>query len=142
MADDDVPVVRDPLTSGELGGRDLVVVEWTAEASPSGDPEPIAPLHVHHDDDEVWYVLDGSLGLLLDGREVTVGAGGAAIARAGVAHTYWNAARTDTRYLLVMTPRIRALIATLHDPVLAAGRSMEQIFTDHRSALAPTPPNS
>ena len=49
------------LTDTDLGGADsdFVIVEW----SDSGDSgyEWIAPLHVHHSDDEAWYVLEGTL---------------------------------------------------------------------------------
>jgi mannose-6-phosphate isomerase-like protein (cupin superfamily) len=38
-------------------GDNFVIVEWTVEV---GD-HWIAPLHVHHEDDEAWYVLSGSV---------------------------------------------------------------------------------
>jgi hypothetical protein len=34
----------------------------------------------------------------------------------GVPHTFWNAGSSRTRYLVVLTPRIAALIAALHEP--------------------------
>ncbi len=82
-------------------------------------------------------MLDGSLGFSFDGREFVVPAGGAALAKAGVVHTYWNVARADTRYLLIMTPKIRELIAVLHDPVRHQGRSMPEIFAAYDSELVP-----
>jgi uncharacterized cupin superfamily protein len=66
-----------------------------------------------------------------------VAAGGAAIAKAGVAHTYWNAAPTPTRYLIITTPRIRELIAVLHDPERRQGRSTAEVFAAYDSVLAP-----
>lgn len=131
----DTAVTAD-LAAAELGpGTDFCVVEWAAPAAGPGVREYIAPLHVHHADDEAWYVLEGALGVLLDGTEHVVGPGGAVFAHAGVAHTYWNAADVPTRYLLVMTPRIRALIAALHDPEARGERSMEQVFEDFSSTL-------
>jgi hypothetical protein len=49
------------LAGSQLGGpqSDFVIVEWT-DAGDSGY-EWIAPLHVHHADDEAWYVLEGGL---------------------------------------------------------------------------------
>jgi hypothetical protein len=46
------------LGAGQLGGRhgDFVIVEWS-DSGESGY-ECIAPLHVHHADDEAWYVLE------------------------------------------------------------------------------------
>jgi uncharacterized cupin superfamily protein len=131
-------LIRPSVAAQELdAGSDFVVAEWTAERSATGAPQPIAPPHVHRNDDEAWYVLDGSLGFSFDGREFEVPAGGAALAKAGVVHTYWNAARSDTRYLLIMTPKIRELIAVLHDPARQQGRSMPEIFAAYDSELVP-----
>ena len=52
-----------------LAGDDFVLVEWTAEVGPHW----IAPLHVHHADDEAWYVLEGELGFRLGDEEVIAG---------------------------------------------------------------------
>jgi uncharacterized cupin superfamily protein len=128
--------VSSELGAQELdGGSDFVVVEWTAQPSSSGAKEPVAPVHVHRHDDEAWYVLEGALGFSFDGVEFSVPAGGAAMARAGVAHTYWNAAAVPTRYLIVMTPRIRELIAVLHDPARRRGRSTADVFAAYDSVL-------
>lgn len=124
------------LASQELdAGSDFVVAEWTAQPSSSGEREPVAPIHVHRSDDEAWYVLDGELGFSFDGVEFSVSAGGAALARSGVAHTYWNAAPTATRYLIIMTPRLRELIAVLHDPRRRQGRSVAEVFAAYDSVL-------
>lgn len=123
------------LADGELAGSDLAVVEWTADPSPDGSVMPIAPPHVHRGDDEAWYVLSGKLGFSFDGEDFEVAAGGAAMATAGTVHTYWNAAADETRYLLIMTPRIRELIAVLHDPERQQGRSMAEIFEAYDSEL-------
>jgi hypothetical protein len=45
---------------------------------------------------------------------VLVEAGGAILVPRGTPHTYWNPRPHPTRYLLVMTPRIAALIESLH----------------------------
>lgn len=46
------------------------------------------PLHVHHDHDETFYVLEGTLGLFLPGDHVELHAGEAFLAPKGVPHTY------------------------------------------------------
>jgi quercetin dioxygenase-like cupin family protein len=46
------------------------------------------PLHVHHDEDEVFHVLEGALTLTVDGTLVSLGAGETALAPQGVPHTY------------------------------------------------------
>lgn len=46
------------------------------------------PLHIHHTEDEIFHVLEGSLRIRLDGRDVHVGTGEWLLAPQGVAHTY------------------------------------------------------
>src|SRR3954454_15784142 len=46
------------------------------------------PLHVHHGEDEVFYVLDGALSLLTPGATVELSPGDAVFAPRGVPHTY------------------------------------------------------
>ena len=127
--------VTPALAEQEIGGSGLSLVEWVAPAARNGQREYVAPFHRHLDDDEAWYVLEGRMGFCLDGEEFEVGPGGAALARAGVVHTYWNAGSEPARYVLVMTTRIRELIATLHDDTVRAGRTTAEVFRDHRSEL-------
>jgi mannose-6-phosphate isomerase-like protein (cupin superfamily) len=131
-------LVRRSLAAQDLDvGSDFVLAEWTAPPSSSGKQELVAPLHIHHADDEAWYVLEGTLGFLLDGIESLVSTGGAVMAKAGVAHTYWNSSSAPTRYLIIMTPRISELIAVLHDPDRRQGRTTAEIFAAYRSYLVP-----
>jgi mannose-6-phosphate isomerase-like protein (cupin superfamily) len=122
-----------PAASGQVGGADsdFVIVEW----SDSGESEHewIAPLHVHHADDEAWYVLDGVLRFRIGEEILEAGSGKAVFAPKGTPHAYGNARRGEpARYLLVMTPRIRALIDALHAP--RAG-DYAAIFRAHESEL-------
>ena len=127
---------RASLAAKELrSGTDFALAEWAAPPAEGGGRELIAPLHRHLHDDEAWYVVDGALGFEFDGREFELSAGGAAMAVAGVAHTYWNASRGETRYVIVTTPRIRELIAALHDPGLRQGRTTEEVFAAYDSEL-------
>jgi mannose-6-phosphate isomerase-like protein (cupin superfamily) len=70
-----------------------------------------AALHVHHSDDEAWHVLDGELAFRYIDRTEIVCTGMTVFVPAGVAHTY--TAGNDARYLIVLTPRLSALIAAL-----------------------------
>ena len=70
-----------------------------------------ATLHVHHSDDEAWHVLDGELTFHYVDRSETVGPGKTVFVAAGTAHTY--TAGEKARYLIVLTPRLSALIAAL-----------------------------
>ena|SRR5262245_23464920 len=70
-----------------------------------------AVLHVHHSDDEAWHVLEGQLTFRYTDRIETAGPGQTVFVQAGVAHTY--SAGNGARYLIVLTPRLSALIAAL-----------------------------
>lgn len=124
------PALRD----GPLGlpDGDFVMVEWGDPGGVTSPERPIAGLHVHHADDEAWYVLEGTLAFILGDERVEVPAGGAAIALRGVPHTFWNPAPVPARYVLAMTPRIKSLIDSLHD---GSGRSPEEVFAAHDSEL-------
>jgi mannose-6-phosphate isomerase-like protein (cupin superfamily) len=117
------------LTGKTLGssGDDFVIVKWKAEVGEHW----IAPLHVHHDDDEAWYVLSGTLGFRLGDAEVVARPGAAVMARRGTPHTYWNAGRTEAEYLLVMTPRIAELVEQIHQP----GADLDATFASHASEI-------
>jgi mannose-6-phosphate isomerase-like protein (cupin superfamily) len=110
-------VVAAPLAGSELGGPsdDFVIVEWSD--SGRGEWEWIAPLHVHHADDEAWYVLEGTLRFRLGDDEIEAGPGSAVFAPRGMPHAYGNAGTELARYLLVLTPKIRALVDELHAPL-------------------------
>ncbi len=119
-----------PLLGGRLAGRDFVLVEWVDDGESSAE-RPIAPLHVHDADDEAWYVLDGRLALRRGAEVLELPAGSGAIVPRGVAHTYWNAGPSRARYLLVLTPRIAALIDAVHEP----GASLPDVFARFASRL-------
>ena len=119
MADPPTPSISGPERIA-ADGASLSVHEWRG----SGPPW----LHVHHSDDEAWHVLEGTLTFRFadnwepraDGdwrqprgnvRTVDVAAGCTVFVPAGAAHTY--AASGDARYLMILTPRLRALIAEL-----------------------------
>jgi mannose-6-phosphate isomerase-like protein (cupin superfamily) len=109
-------VFAGPLAGATMGSTDgdFVVAQWNDEGSTSSADFPIAPLHVHHADDEAWYVLEGSLGFRLGEREVEAREGSGVLVPRGTPHTYWNAGTEPARYLLVMTGRIARLIEELH----------------------------
>jgi mannose-6-phosphate isomerase-like protein (cupin superfamily) len=110
----------------------IVLAEW---ADPGGGDPPryIAPLHVHRTDDEAWYVLEGALVVRAGDRDIEVPAGGAVIVPRGTPHTFWNPGPDQTRYLLVMTPRIRALIDALHTLTASTSERVAAVFEEHDS---------
>jgi len=61
------------------------------------------PLHVHHRDDETFYVIDGEVTVFSGDLEVSVGPGQAILARREIPHTY----RVDSeraRWLIINSP--------------------------------------
>lgn len=129
------PTSAPRLAAGPVGlpDGDFVLVEWgDPGGGVTGPDRPIAGLHVHHRDDEAWYVLEGRLGFRLGPETVEAGPGEVVLAPRGTPHTFWNAGPEPARYVLVMTPRIHRLVAALH----AEGASdYAAIFHDHASEL-------
>jgi mannose-6-phosphate isomerase-like protein (cupin superfamily) len=124
----------DPLAAGAVGGREgqFVLVEWSDPGGLTSRERPIAGLHVHHSDDEAWYVLEGTLGFRVGDDEVEAGAGAAVFVPRGTPHSFWNAGDGPARYVLVMPPRLQALVEALHAP--GAG-DFAAIFREHASEL-------
>jgi mannose-6-phosphate isomerase-like protein (cupin superfamily) len=127
-----IPMEAPPLAGHTLVSQQgsLALAEWTDEGE-SSEERPIAGLHVHHSDDEAWYVLEGTLGFRLGEKTLTAPAGSAVLAPAGTPHTYWNAGQERARYLLVAHPRLFALIEELHGP----GADYAEIFRRYDSEL-------
>ena len=130
-------MVKAPLAGQLIGlqGSHFVIAEWTASGVSEEPPLPIAPFHVHYDDDEAWYILEGALAFRLGDQEVQAPAGAAVFAPRGVPHTYWNPDPVPARYLIVMTQNIRSLIDELHASPERDPATLQAIFQRHASAL-------
>lgn len=87
----------------EIDGQTLCIHEWRGSGP--------ATLHVHREDDEAWHVLEGELRFRFGDRSEVAPAGSTVFVPAGAPHTY--EALPGARYLIVLTPRLRALIAEL-----------------------------
>lgn len=128
-----------PLLAGTVLGssaNNFVLAEWRAAGTPAGsDPQWIAPLHLHHNDDEAWYVLDGVLQIRRGEEVVEARAGSAVLVSRGTPHTYWNPSAEPTRYLLLMTPRIHALIQAIHAASDRSPAAMRALFAQYESEL-------
>ena len=125
------PVIS--LAETELGAAhsDFIVVQWSDAGT--SEWEWIAPLHVHHADDEAFYVLEGRLQFQVGSERCEAGPGEAVFVPKGTPHAYGNARRGEpARYLLITTPKIRALVRALHEP--GAG-DYGAIFRAHDSEL-------
>lgn len=124
-----------PLAGSVLGsvGADFVIAEWKDEGGPPGPPRWIAPLHLHRNDDEAWYVLEGTLCVRVGKDVVEAKAGSAVFVSRGTAHTYWNPGPGRVRYLLVMTSNIYSLIQDIHAMTERSPAAMAAVFEKHDS---------
>lgn len=132
-----LPIIAPPLVGTVLGSvtDSFVVAEWRDPGAPPGPPRWIAPLHLHHHDDEAWYVLEGTLRVKKGVDEVEARAGSAIFVPRGAPHTYWNPSPEPLRYLLIMTPNIYALIQAIHASQDRSPASLQALFTRHDSRL-------
>ena len=112
-----------------------MIAEWRDAGGPPGPPRFIAPLHLHYNDDEAWYVLEGTLSLRVGDRDVEAQAGAAVFVPRGTAHTYWNPGPGLLRYLLVMTPRIFELIQEIHATKERTPAVLRAVFQKYDSEL-------
>lgn len=63
-----------------------------------------APLHLHHNEDEYSYVLEGTLGALLGNEVVEAGPGSWVFKPRGQWHTFWNAGDSQCEIIEIISP--------------------------------------
>ena len=131
------PIIALPLRGQVVGtgGDSFVIAEWTDPGGVHEPPRLIAPWHVHHRDDEAWYVLDGILRVRIGKDDVEVRAGSAAFVPRGTPHTYWNPGPEPVRYLLVMTANIYRLIQEIHATTDRSAAILRAVFEKYDSEL-------
>jgi mannose-6-phosphate isomerase-like protein (cupin superfamily) len=130
-------IVASQLAGNTLGtGKDsFVIAEWRDAGGPPGPPRFIAALHLHHNDDEAWYVVEGTLCVRVGGKDVEATAGSAIFVPRGTPHTYWNPGPGLLRYVLVMTPRIFELIQEIHAMRERTPAALQAVFRKYDSEL-------
>ena len=74
-----------------------------ALAEERGRRGEMPPLHVHHRDDEAFYVIDGELSLFVADERLTLAGGQAALAPRGVPHSY-RVESEEAHWLVITTP--------------------------------------
>ncbi|HTS99804.1 MAG TPA: cupin domain-containing protein [Streptosporangiaceae bacterium] len=108
------PMIISPQGGGRDGqairGATLVIEDWTTGEA-AGE---VAPLHVHHADDEAWHVVSGALRFRFEDRQVTARAGATVLVPAGVPHTFGNAGPGPSRFIIILPARLEKLISQLH----------------------------
>jgi quercetin dioxygenase-like cupin family protein len=87
------------LFRGRAGRDDVAILESTLPPRTVG-----APPHIHHHEDEYFYVLEGEITLLSGDKEIPAPAGTLAALPREVRHAYWNASDKPARVLLTIVP--------------------------------------
>lgn len=125
----EIVVSRPPHESGIwVKGKTLAVGDWPS----TGRATEVAPLHVHHRDDEAWYVVSGALRFRMADGEVIAPAGSTVLVPAGVPHTFGNAGPEPSRFLIFVGLTLDALIAELDQ---AGPGPHPEIYRRHDSEL-------
>ena len=86
------------LATGEQTGGVYVLCE--ARVLPGGGPPP----HIHHRDDESFFVLEGEITFTLGAKRVVAKAGTFIQGPRGIPHAFKNESRAPARMLIHLTP--------------------------------------
>src|SRR5579871_709569 len=134
------PKPAPPLAGHILGSTNdaFIIAEWEDPGGPAGPPRLIAPLHLHHSDDEAWYVLEGTLCVRGGDEEVIAHAGSGVHVPRNTPHTYWNPGPGPVRYLLIMTSNIFRLIEAIHSTPDRSAPTLQAVFRKYDSELLDT----
>lgn len=94
-----------------LGG-DVVTIKATGEQTGGAytmietvtPPDAGPPRHVHHREEETFYILEGSFVFHLGDRRIMAGQGSVLVAPKGVPHRFANVGSTPGRLLIIVRP--------------------------------------
>lgn len=86
------------LVTGEETGGAYFAME--ALVPPGGGPPP----HIHRNEDETFYVLEGTCSFLLGEKTITAGAGDFVHVARGTVHRFRNEGTATARLILTFTP--------------------------------------
>lgn len=80
-------------------------------------PGTFVPPHIHPDQDEFIYVLEGVIDLMLDGEESQAHAGDTVLMPRGIPHAYYNNSDQPARALFWVSPggTLKELFDQLHE---------------------------
>ncbi|MCO5217509.1 MAG: cupin domain-containing protein [Thermomicrobiales bacterium] len=114
-----------------LSGADLVLTTGEIPGATAPDERLlIAPYHIHHEDDEGFYILAGRIAFEVDDQTFTAGTGDAVLVPRGAIHTWWNPDPSPAHYLIAMPKRVNDLIVALHSGPRSQ-EEMEALFREH-----------
>jgi mannose-6-phosphate isomerase-like protein (cupin superfamily) len=100
---------------------------WESVIPPGEGPR----VHVHPDNEEAFYLLEGELLLRVGDQEQTIGSGTFALVPRGTAHAFTNQGTTSARMLTIMSPpmdRYRSALTELMAALLPGSpRTIESL---------------
>ena len=86
------------LAKSEATGSAYSLIHLTAP------PNFDTPYHLHHDEDEAFYVLEGEFTVICGGEKTVLGAGGYIFLPRGVPHGFRSGSAKDSRVLIHVMP--------------------------------------
>ncbi len=86
------------LATGEQSGGLYALTE--ARVLPGGGPPP----HIHHCEDESFFVMEGEITFTVNGRTTVAGPGSFVQGPRGIPHAFQNAGSVPARMLILVTP--------------------------------------
>jgi quercetin dioxygenase-like cupin family protein len=86
------------LAKSETNGDAYSLIHLTAP------PGFTTPYHLHHEEDEAFYVLEGEITAICDGKKTVLGAGGYIFLPRGVPHGFRSSSAKDSRILIHAIP--------------------------------------
>jgi mannose-6-phosphate isomerase-like protein (cupin superfamily) len=110
MHDGPIVVQRGAGEPHSIGQMTLLVgrSEWTGGAYNVMDqivaPRLMSAVHSHAHEDQVAFVLEGTMTCWVGGQEMEVAAGGYVLRPAGIPHAMWNAGEEPIRFLEITNP--------------------------------------
>jgi len=96
------------------------IVEHTLEGKSLG-----APMHKHTHEDEISYVLEGTLSVIQNGEVQTASPGEYLVKPRGIFHTFWNAGDERIRFIEIISPGNFEYYFAEIAPFLAPGKPPE-----------------
>jgi quercetin dioxygenase-like cupin family protein len=110
-----------------LSGQDTAgaLALFIDETPPGAGP----PLHVHRNEDETFYVLEGELEIQVNEERFTAPAGSTAFLPRGIPHSFANLGTQTARSLVVLTPAgLEGFFAEVEPLVTQAEPDMAAVF--------------
>lgn len=98
-------------------------------------PGEASPWHVHHEEDEWFYVIEGELQVIVGENRMRLGAGEFAFGPRDVPHGFRITSKTDARLLLTVGGRFSDFIAENSAPIVN-GKAPEKVEPDLSKLIA------